>query len=290
MFVDIGGFVIQGTGHNTTLSPNGPKVLPVETSQPSDGAQVTSCYHLTSFKLHMLRKNGILTRLPNIGKEELNAISKSDAFSKTIAVVQITWLLFQVLVRTARGLAISQLELAVSAFSICGILTYFLSWSKPKDCQVPIVIMQYPDGIPDDLLQKLSDFHEIENHSISTRSVVPLVFGFDNRPRHGSNTRNDISWNSSPPGTQPHFSTVHVANVVGICLGSAVFGIYISWLGTSTSRLRMRERSGVPPLWSAHAFRWCSLAWPRFRSGLYLRKLFQWFRLFFGLRFDMTIN
>jgi hypothetical protein len=59
---------------------------------------------------------------------------------KGVALIIVTWLIIQVIERGAKGLPISQIEIAVLAFSACTFLTYILSWSKPQNVDIPIYI------------------------------------------------------------------------------------------------------------------------------------------------------
>jgi hypothetical protein len=88
--------------------------------------------------LLQLRELGHISRLPNITKEEIHYKSKANIFIKAIAALQIFWVCIQVIVRSARGLAISQLELSVTAFSVCAIITYIFLIPKPQGVRVPM--------------------------------------------------------------------------------------------------------------------------------------------------------
>lgn len=78
-----------------------------------------------------------IQKLPDITTAELQDKSKGDVFVKTIAITQVFWVALQITVRAAKGLAISQLELAVAAFSVCAIITYLLLIPKPQGVRVP---------------------------------------------------------------------------------------------------------------------------------------------------------
>ncbi|KAF8859210.1 hypothetical protein BDZ45DRAFT_562078, partial [Acephala macrosclerotiorum] len=104
--------------------------------------------HLAIDQLISLREAGFLPRLPFITLEELQDRNKSDSLIRVIAIIQISWSIVQIIVRAARQLAISQLEVAVVAFAACAIAIYGLNWYKPKGVQVPITILQYPRTIP----------------------------------------------------------------------------------------------------------------------------------------------
>ncbi|KAK0704297.1 hypothetical protein B0H67DRAFT_521349 [Lasiosphaeris hirsuta] len=57
--------------------------------------------------------------------------SHSDVVTKLLAILQSTWLVFNSITRAARGLSISQLELATMAFIICALVMYGFWWHKP---------------------------------------------------------------------------------------------------------------------------------------------------------------
>ncbi|PMD15631.1 hypothetical protein NA56DRAFT_634481, partial [Hyaloscypha hepaticicola] len=72
-----------------------------------------------------------------LDRNDIEDKSKADWFMKSIAVVQISWLLVSVIDRAATHLPITQLEICTSAFGILAIATYLANWSKPKDVGRP---------------------------------------------------------------------------------------------------------------------------------------------------------
>lgn len=52
------------------------------------------------------------------------------------------------IIRAIRKLSISQLEIAVTAFGICAIITYFFLLPKPKGVDVPITLKEFQGHIP----------------------------------------------------------------------------------------------------------------------------------------------
>ena len=91
--------------------------------------------------------------------DEINDKSKSDAFVRVLAIIQIGWVTVQVTVRAARGIATSQLELAVVGFVVCAIGIYGLNWQKPKDVQTPLTVLEFPDDIPPAVLDLMKRFN-----------------------------------------------------------------------------------------------------------------------------------
>ncbi|KAJ8125739.1 hypothetical protein O1611_g7899 [Lasiodiplodia mahajangana] len=78
--------------------------------------------------------------IPCLSEDDLKDKSKTDYFTKALAVIQITQLLLSIISRAVEHLAISQLETLTLAFAICGVLTYICSWYKPQDVKRPIQV------------------------------------------------------------------------------------------------------------------------------------------------------
>ncbi|KUJ09106.1 uncharacterized protein LY89DRAFT_711343 [Mollisia scopiformis] len=85
-----------------------------------------------------LRNNGLIPRLPYISLDEIGDRNKNDSLVRVIAITQISWTVVEALIRATRGLAISQLEIAVIAFAACA----------PKGVQTSIALLTYADKIP----------------------------------------------------------------------------------------------------------------------------------------------
>lgn len=92
-----------------------------------------SLYCTNAEEMVLMRRDGVIPKLPNITEKEINDKSKGDVFVKGIALVQVLWLIIQIISRDARHIHVSQLEIGVLAYSACAILTYVLSWYKPQN-------------------------------------------------------------------------------------------------------------------------------------------------------------
>ena len=84
------------------------------------------------------RQFGIIDRLPRLTEEQLDDRNKGDALVKLIAIVQIGWLVVELITRRVRNLASTQLEVFTLAFAICSLVTYGILFKKPQDAKVPI--------------------------------------------------------------------------------------------------------------------------------------------------------
>ena len=113
-----------------------------------------NCVYLTAIEILRLRAEKKL-RLPPIYEDDINDNSKSDAFAKAIAIGQILWNTIQIIARAIQHLPISQLELAVLAYSACAVVIYGLNWNKPKGPQVPCILLRYEKSIPKEILNYL---------------------------------------------------------------------------------------------------------------------------------------
>ena len=142
------------------LDKESPKVnTAIEEGKQTSPSSGPNPYHLNGRQIFKLRSEGYLQKLPRITKKEINDKSKGDSFAKAITIGQIGWTIIQVCVRSAKGLAIAQLEIAVIAFSSCAILIYAMQWLRPKDVGVPITLIQYGGPIPPKVLDLL---HEVK--------------------------------------------------------------------------------------------------------------------------------
>lgn len=84
-------------------------------------------------------KRGIID-LPVLESKEIEDKSKADWVSKSVACVQIGWLLTQVIGRTAQHISVTPLEMFTLGIVVCATTTYGFWWQKPFDVQTPVVI------------------------------------------------------------------------------------------------------------------------------------------------------
>ena len=77
---------------------------------------------------------------PAITVEEIEDRSKSDAFSKTIALGQTLWFVAQCHARITRHLDLTPVELLTLSLAVLNGMMYFLWWHKPLDVRCPVRI------------------------------------------------------------------------------------------------------------------------------------------------------
>lgn len=72
---------------------------------------------------------------PVLSYSQLQQLGGQDALVTMLALVQILYLIAQLIVRRCKHLPISQLEIATLAFAACSIFVYTLYWNRPQNVQ-----------------------------------------------------------------------------------------------------------------------------------------------------------
>ena len=75
---------------------------------------------------------------PNVTVEEIEDRSKSDGFSKAIALGQTLWFVAQCLARRAQHFDLTLIELLTLSLAVLNGVMYFLWWNKPLDVRCPV--------------------------------------------------------------------------------------------------------------------------------------------------------
>ena len=135
------------------LGPTMPRIMPVQHSRSSNPYKPNTLgpegetlgphrtwkgsWALSAIQLLYACQKGIITGPPKLSTADLEDRSKGDVFVKGAAVLQLTWLVIQMIARASEDLAISLLEVMTLAFAVCAITTYILLWHKPQDVMTP---------------------------------------------------------------------------------------------------------------------------------------------------------
>jgi hypothetical protein len=119
--------------------PSSRRHTPEKMPTDAEGSNITPeiPMALSGDTLFSLREEKYIERLPDITSAELSDKSKGNVFIKAIAIGQVLWNSIQIIARAKKGLNVTQLELAVAAFSFCAIVIYLLLLEKPQGVQVP---------------------------------------------------------------------------------------------------------------------------------------------------------
>ena len=75
---------------------------------------------------------------PTVTEEEIEDRSKSDGFSKAIALGQTLWFVAQCISRRAQHLDLTLLELLTLSLAVLNGMMYLLWWHKPLDVRCPV--------------------------------------------------------------------------------------------------------------------------------------------------------
>ncbi|KAK1826634.1 hypothetical protein QBC39DRAFT_396602 [Podospora conica] len=94
-------------------------------------------FAVNSMQLRVLLCSRVIHDLPSITEDEIKDKGKDDMVVKILALLQVFYLIVQIIVRKTHGLPISQLEIETLSFSLCAGLTYLLWLEKPKDVKTP---------------------------------------------------------------------------------------------------------------------------------------------------------
>jgi hypothetical protein len=86
---------------------------------------------------------------PDIPSLHLNKVDRGGALVKALALIQVSYLIIQLISRKIGGLPSTQLEIATLAFAVCSLITYLLYWSRPQEVQT-IHIIKAKELIPND--------------------------------------------------------------------------------------------------------------------------------------------
>lgn len=179
---------------------------------------------LSSIQLLYACQKGIIPGPPELSTVDLEDRSKGDIFVKGAAVLQISWLVVQIIARATEGLAISLLEITTVAFASCAIATYILLWHKPQDVMTPtyidatnILTREQVIGLAARSPVSTLFVHEFWLHGVAIRDMADSVFPWT----RGISVR--LPWRKDIFYLNPIF--------IGIGFGGTLFGTihFVAW-------------------------------------------------------------
>jgi hypothetical protein len=101
---------------------------------------------INTAQLIYLLQNKVIDSTPTIGKDEIEEKGESDLFAKLIAILQLLWLVIQLISRKVLNLPSTKIEISALSFAICSLVTYTLWTSKPQNPKIPTYISLNPDS------------------------------------------------------------------------------------------------------------------------------------------------
>lgn len=114
---------------------------------PHGYSPITASHLTRRFKWHQEDTTHPIMHLV-LGKDDILDKSKADWLLKSLAVLQVTWIIINVIVRHVTRLPISQIEIATIAFAVMAVLIYLANWWKPKDVSQPTMLQFSGRGDP----------------------------------------------------------------------------------------------------------------------------------------------
>ena len=107
--------------------------------------------------------------LEEVSKDDINALSKTDNLSKTIASFKTIWFATQVVSRLVGNRTVTLLEVATSIYVVLALIAYLFWWKKPQNCSMPLMI-----DCSENVIARLprSDIEDIEFFAGATHSYM----------------------------------------------------------------------------------------------------------------------
>jgi hypothetical protein len=176
-----------GDPHWKVDSKNRDMALKLRKVHAEDSLQFKgNIWALSAAQLALARNLGIIDRLPNLSKDELADKNKGDLLVKGFAILQIIWMLVQLVVRWYHQTPASQLEVMTLSFAACALLIYALLWSRPQGVETPVVIRG--NRAPRDGMKSLAEIkpgglwiprnlYTMPNHVVHHEPAMSVGFG-----------------------------------------------------------------------------------------------------------------
>jgi hypothetical protein len=186
-YAEMGGFVIRPRGEGT------PDTRVVDT-----------------LDILKFRKKNFLRTLPTITADHLNDLSNGDSFTKIAAVVQVSWLVVQVIVRAVKRIPITQLEVTACGFAALTFLTYLLWWEKPQAVR-SVTELRLSEDAPD--FEALGQFLKVRDFCINEMVLF------------SQNTHRKLRDNEPmPTQTISDHVNIFLTFIVGFLVGGIILG------------------------------------------------------------------
>lgn len=88
---------------------------------------------LTAAQLIEARKRKLFTRLPHLTEDEISDRSKGDVLFKLLALLQVSWMVIQIISRATLHVSSTPLEVMTLSYTACAFITYLLLLNHPQD-------------------------------------------------------------------------------------------------------------------------------------------------------------
>jgi hypothetical protein len=132
---------------------------------------------LNARQLVVAIERGVISRLPQLSEDELEDKNKGDYILKVLALLQIVWMLVQLLVRWSNKRPVSQLEVMTLSFAACAVILYALGLSRPQGVETPTMVPAKRAS--------LEDMRAILEARSSVLRIVRRLYTMPNNTIHG---------------------------------------------------------------------------------------------------------
>lgn len=130
--------------------------------------QISDEVMLDETTLSMAIQERLVAAQPTITEREINDLSKAGPLAKTLAMWQIFWFGVQVVIRLARKLPLSQLEIGTAAFIVISLPTWIFSFNQPKQVECGTRLYLNPE-------RNLSCTYDETGHTVSASKIVRIT-------------------------------------------------------------------------------------------------------------------
>jgi hypothetical protein len=95
---------------------------------------------VNSAQLSFLLEHEVIDPTPTISEPEIKEKGQGDIFAKLTAMLQLLWLVIQLITRKAQNLPSTKIEISALSFALCSLVTYALWFWKPQNPKIPSYI------------------------------------------------------------------------------------------------------------------------------------------------------
>lgn len=113
---------------------------------------------INTAQLRYLLDKKAINSTPTITEAEIKEKGQGDFFAKLLAVLQLIWLVMQLITRKTLNLRPTKIEITALSFAVCSLVTYTLWFWKPQSPKIPTYIS---------LIRETKDW---DNKSLSEKS------------------------------------------------------------------------------------------------------------------------
>ncbi|PTB38232.1 hypothetical protein M441DRAFT_82417 [Trichoderma asperellum CBS 433.97] len=197
---------------------------------------------LDSKQLKIAREKKLITKMPNITEQDINDKSKSDGLVKLIAILQVLWLVIQLIARAIQNLPFTQLEITTVAFAATAIIIYSIDFIKPKDLNVPFYVsvskeVEYEHFVE---IAQAAPFAYVQGKRQA--DIYSLLIGFFSATSFGG--VHLFAWNNQFP-TEIEQLLWRISALMTIALPYIYICTHLPFIGKPVKKIRTDTRRGM---------------------------------------------